>query len=391
MFWFSIVCALNGLVAYASPTYANRTVSTGGISALYTMTNNAPNNLVAYPVYHETQLGNPKSFYTGGNGGVSRNSTSGGIGVPALVSGHSIVVSANHIFNVNAGSNSITMFEIAKNDSTLLRRIGVFDTPGDFPVTIAIRNSTICVGHSGSRPGVSCAEWNTEGISEFDDLRTVIKETHRPSLPDSNFGSSVLTDLLFTSDGSNLVASVSGYYTESQTGENMVRSWLVEPSGQVATEGTILSTGNHSFAFSGTVIAGTSKIFLTDPKFGGYTVDAQAPASPAALAEVEGAEAACWAQIDPRSGLAYITDDVRNLIVAVDPKTGKTVRTVKPKGNATGYVDFEIVGHYMYTLVNRNELAGQIAVLDLDVDEPSGQEYPIVGSVGHSQGLAVYG
>jgi hypothetical protein len=284
------------------------------------------------------------------------------------------------------------MFEIAKNDSTLLRRVGVFDTPGDFPATIAILNSTICVGHSGSRPGVSCAEWNTQGISEFDDLRTVINEPNRPSLPDSNGGSSVLTDLLFTSDGSNLVASVSGYQTESQTGENMVRSWVIEPSGQVATDGTILSTGNHTFAFSGAAIAGTSKVFLTDPTVGGYTLDAQAPASPVALAEVEGAQAPCWAQIDPRSGLAYITDDARNVIVAVDPETGKTVRTLKPRGNATGYVDFEIVGNYMYTLMHRSDnLARLITVLDLDVDEPSGQEYPIVGSVGHSQGLAVYG
>jgi hypothetical protein len=95
MFWFPVVFTLNSLVAYASSAYANQAVSTEGISALYTMTNNAPNDLVAYPVYNETQLGIPKSFYTGGDGGVSRNSTSGGIGSPGLVSGHSIVVSGN--------------------------------------------------------------------------------------------------------------------------------------------------------------------------------------------------------------------------------------------------------------------------------------------------------
>lgn len=67
-------------------------------------------------------------------------------------------MSMQFLFNVNAGSNTVTMFNINQQDPTILQMVGQpQSTSGDFPMAVAFNPKTnmACVANGGANNGVS--------------------------------------------------------------------------------------------------------------------------------------------------------------------------------------------------------------------------------------------
>ncbi len=122
------VAATVAPAAAASPAHPYRHHRDSG--TVFVQTDNpAGNAVVRYERSRTGQLWQAGSFRTGGNGGVLQGSQ-----VDHLASEDSLVRQGDHLYAVNAGSNTITNFKITE---TGLVRAQVIDSGGDFPVSIA--------------------------------------------------------------------------------------------------------------------------------------------------------------------------------------------------------------------------------------------------------------
>lgn len=280
------------------------------------------------------------------------------------------------------------MFEISSSDPTNLQRVGVFNTPGDFPNSIAVHNNTICVGHSGTRTGVSCANWGADSIGPFDALRIFPSQTNQTVPPNVSFDVPVLTEIIFTWSGSSLVAMSSGDYSVSQ---GTIGIWSVDSDGMVAQDATLATPNGTSIPFGADSVPGTSKLFVSDAMLGAFVIDIESPDLLISKTSVQNKFATCWTQFYPKTGHGYVTDAERNIISKVDLGTGALLQALEPVNNFDGYLDFRIVGDALYSLaVQIDPRAHFITVFDLTSDEFNSQNVTIEGSNGHVQGLAVF-
>ncbi|MEO8657864.1 MAG: beta-propeller fold lactonase family protein [Bryobacteraceae bacterium] len=107
--------------------------------AVYTMSNDATaNQVVAYPRYADGSLGTGVWYMTGGQGSGSGLGSQGAV----LMS-----PDEQFLFNVNAGSDSITSWQLL---STGLRRIGSYPSMGTHPVSLTMNGSELFVLNQGS-------------------------------------------------------------------------------------------------------------------------------------------------------------------------------------------------------------------------------------------------
>ena len=280
------------------------------------------------------------------------------------------------------------MFEISPSDPTSLQRVGVFNTPGDFPNSLAVHKDTICVGHSGTRTGVSCANWKADSIGSFDALRTLPPTTNQTVPPNVSFDIPVLTEVVFTWSGSSLVGMSTG---DPSSPQGMIGIWSVDSDGKVAQNGTLATPNGTTIPFGADPVPGTSNLFVSDANLGAFVIDIESPDSLLSKSMVEDKFATCWAQFHPRTGHGYVTDVKRNIISKVDLGTGALLQAIEPVNDFDGYMDFRIVGDALYTLaVQIDPHAHFIAVFDLTMDNFDGQNVTIEGSNGHVQGLAVF-
>ncbi|KAJ5863534.1 uncharacterized protein N7529_005450 [Penicillium soppii] len=385
---FPFLTSAIALTAFAYGAAFDLQIHSGDAKAVYTMTNESPNQVVAFPVLSGHQLGPSQSFPTGGNGAVAVV-TNGTQNFPdSLASSHSVLVYGNYLFNVNSGSNSISMFEISPSDPTSLQLVGVYNTPGDFPNSLAVHNDTICVGHSGTRTGVSCAKWKADNIGFFDGLRILPPHTNQTVPPNVSFDISVLTEIVFTWSGSSLVGMSTGNASMSQ---GVIGIWSVDSDGKVAQDGTLAAPIGMTIPFGADPVPGTSKLFVSDAMLGAFVIDVESPDSLLSKSKVEDKFATCWAQFYPRTGHGYVTDVQRNMISKVDLGTGAVLQAIEPLNSFDGYMDFRIVGDALYALaVQVDPHAHFITVFDLTSDIFDGQNVTIEGSNGHVQGLAVF-
>ena len=113
------------------------------------------------------------AYYTGGNGSAGQVAAPGpdalfsqdSVKVGGSVSivdvvdkKHLLTVSIKFVFNVNAGSDTLTMFNINPQDPTILQMVGQPQyTQGDFPMAVAFNPKTnmTCVANGGANNGVS--------------------------------------------------------------------------------------------------------------------------------------------------------------------------------------------------------------------------------------------
>lgn len=99
------------------------------------------------------------------------------------------------------------MFNIDPNDVGRLTQVGrPVSVPGDFPNTIAATSAgqLVCVGMTGAKAGISCANFGRKGVGRMDNLRKFdLNQTNPPVGP-----TNTVSQLFFS--GKHLFATVKG-------------------------------------------------------------------------------------------------------------------------------------------------------------------------------------
>ncbi|KAJ4256922.1 hypothetical protein NW762_009018 [Fusarium torreyae] len=372
----------------------------GPAKAVYFLTNDVENGVVALPVQHDGTLAKGTVTLTGGAGGVHVDAKGQLVTPDALVSQSSITVLGHHVFAVNPGSNTLSLLAIHPEDPTKLKLVGEpAHLPGDFPNTVAVslKNKLVCVGLTGARSGVSCGSFHHHGLGTFDELRPFdLGQTTPPIAPPNT-----VSQTLFSDDESLLITLVKGNPATNSTG--FVSIHPVEGTHTKGNKASVSMTGTRSspngtmILFGSEPIPGTSKIFVTDASFGAgiISIDSSTYKSKSLFkTEIEGQMATCWSTISPSTHTAFVADVAVNRLVELSLKDASVVSILDLPGDDQGLLDIKAAGHFIYALApNNGSIEAAVNVVDVSGGPGSAkqiQHFGLSGIAGdRSQGLAV--
>ncbi|RYP08267.1 hypothetical protein DL764_002001 [Monosporascus ibericus] len=372
--------------------------------AVYLLTNDAENAVVALPINADGTLSKGTSTKSGGKGATSINGATGELAATdALISQGALTVAGQFIFAVNAGSNTLSMLSISETDPTKLTLVGEpVEVPGEFPNTVAAsaKNSLACVAMTGAVAGISCASFDGEkGLGAMDDLRPIDLGQSTPPVGPTN----TVSHTFFSEDESTLFTMVKGDPAANKTG--FVSSLAVEQKtmcgGQTmmvaAAEDTRSSPEGTAVLFGSQVIPGTGNIFTTDASFGGAVLSVDAAtgeAAVAAMGAIEDQVATCWAAFSPMTKSVFVTDVAVPRIVEMSAEDASILSMLDlSETGDPGFVDLRAAGAFVYVLAPGNGTA-DAAVSVLDISGGQGQaraiqRFSLDGVAGNTaQGIA---
>ncbi|KAL5415570.1 hypothetical protein PMIN06_009119 [Paraphaeosphaeria minitans] len=368
--------------------------------AIYFITNEAENAVVALPIKRDGSLAAGKSTKTGGAGEVMIQAATGNPQHPdGLASQSSLTIVGNTIFAVNPGSNTVSMLAIDPKDPLCLTVVGKpVAVPGEFPNTVAAsaKNNLVCVATTGAVAGVSCASFSHRGIEPMDKLRLFdIGQSTPPKGPINT-----VSQTLFSSDETKLLTMVKGDPTSNKTGYVSVfdieRQWR-RPS-TLATRGVRSSPNGTAVLFGTSSIPGRpNSYFASDASFGAAVIslDHKGVATTAHRQVIEGQKATCWATVSTASHSAFVADVGRDLLVEMSLSDASIIKEYDLSANGDpGLIDLASAGSFVYALSPGNGTTGA-AVTVLDVSGGKGrakqaQRFSVAGLASSSaQGMAV--
>ncbi|OJD35305.1 3-carboxymuconate cyclase protein [Diplodia corticola] len=378
--------------------------------AIYFLTNDAENAVVAVPIAADGTLMGGTVTLTGGAGSNAINGMTNATAAPdALLSQSSLAIAGNHLFAVNPGSNTLSMLSISPSDPTHLTPIGhPAPIPGDFPTTVAVsaQHRLACVGTTGARAGISCARFSPatgldagggDALRPFD-----LGQTTPPAGP-----ANTVSHAFFSADGSGLYTTVKG---DPAAGNNtgFFSVFAVERSdgnaaARLATEDTRSSPSGTALLFGAADVPGTADVFVTDPSFGAavLAVDGQSgEARLVARGAIEGQKATCWATVSAATGTAFVADAGVNRVVEMSVEDASVVSVLELGGGPLddadpGLTDLKAAGGFVYALSPGNGTTGAaVAVLDVSGGRGKGRmvQHFEVGGLGagkNAQGMVV--
>lgn len=363
--------------------------------AIYLLTNDEANGVVALPIGNDGTLSKGRVTMTGGAGSVAVDADGKPATPDALISQSALTIAGNvsgtlqnacvrslltlllqHIFAVNAGSNTLTMLAISRSDPTKLSVVGEpVKVPGEFPNTVAAsaKNNIVCVGSTGAKAGVSCSSFSKKGLTAMDELRPFDLGQTTPPVGPTN----TVSQVLFSEDESMVLTMVKGDPAVNKTGFMAVYT-VQECDGAAAVvskDETRSSPQGTAVLFGSQVIPGTSNVFATDAAFGAaiLSVDpASCKATTVATREVEGQKATCWVAISPATKTAFVTDVGRNRLVEMSVEDASILSSLDLSCNGDpGLIDLAAAGNFIYALSPGNGTT-KAAVSVVDVSSGSG-------------------
>lgn len=393
---------VEALPAGFPPSLGSSWSSTG--KALYFQTNEENNTVVSMKINENGTLSEGKLTFTNGTGASQISAATNKTASPdGLSSQGSVTVVDRSLFVVNAGDNTVSLFNIDHEDPTNLTLVGPpAQIPGDFPVSVAASslNSLICVVTSGTRSGVSCAPYSPYvGIGKMDFLRGIGLNQSNPPAGPLNTASQVI----FSHDESELLVTVKGNPSMNKTG--FLAAFTV--SGPELTGKSRVSASGVKSKLNGTVamfgfqqIPHSNNYFVADAGFGAAVVAFDSETEEFELLHkhvIADQQATCWVAVSPVAGSAFVSDPLVNHLVEMSLENASVLSVVNTTGvnDATGYIDLAAAGNYVYALSpGSNEDNGtEIAVLSI----AEGQKRSIIQSFNlgswagsGSQGLAVF-
>ncbi|ORY17277.1 hypothetical protein BCR34DRAFT_51332 [Clohesyomyces aquaticus] len=416
-------------------------VQTG--KAVYFITNDAENAVVAMPIKADGTLGDATVTKTGGAGSNSIDGATKKAAVPdALVGQSSLTVAGQNLFAVNAGSNTVSMFTISASDPSSLQQVGQpAALSGTFPNTVAAssKNSLVCVGTTGSKAGVSCANFNAKtGIGKMDALRPFDLGQSDPPVGPTN----TVSQSFFSEDENTLFTTVKGDPAVNKTGflsafavdgkagvqtrnnANGGQKWKGNGKGKgkgkangnaagnaannacnqgnaastLSTKDTQSSPPGTAVLFGSAPIPGQNKIFVTDASFGAgiLSLDSANKAVLSANQSIGDQKATCWATISAVSNSAFVTDVGINRIVEMSLEDASIMNIVdlskEPASAADpGLIDLKAAGNFVYALSPGNGTS-DAAISVVDVTSKKLVQHATLKAVGagaNAQGMAV--
>jgi len=214
-------------------------------SVVFTMTNAADGNaIVMYERNEETGfLSYPLTFPTGGNGGDSA------LQAPPddpLASQNSLTVADNCLLAVNAGSNTLTSFQIYDGTSINLELVSIVGSGGDIPVSITAAVVSpglhiVYTVNAGGMGSISGYTLNEECMLEpiADSIRSLNQATRDPSLIPLFI--TVPAQVSFTPDSTQLYVTIKGIDQVVQGGGSIYQ-WNVDAISGIVSNLRILAT-----------------------------------------------------------------------------------------------------------------------------------------------------
>jgi hypothetical protein len=265
------------------------------------------------------------------------------------------------------------MFAISPDDPLMLSLIGKpAALPGTFPNTIAasIKNSLVCVGTTGSKAGISCANFDAKtGIGAMDTLRPFdLKQSDPPVGPTNTVSTTFFSEdqtMLFTTVKGDPAVNNTGFLSvfpvEGNSGTNSTSC-----GGTMSSMPTKLSTKETRSSPNGTAVlfgsqniprSNPPQIFATDASFGAaiLTVDNMMSAELSSKQALSDQKATCWATISTLTNTAFVTDVAINRIVEMSLKDASLVSVIdlskeKVSAKDSGLIDLRAAGGFVYAL-----------------------------------------
>ncbi|EFX04847.1 3-carboxymuconate cyclase [Grosmannia clavigera kw1407] len=366
-----------------------------GIGAVYLITNEKDNAVLAMPIQRDGLLSAGKFVSTGGSGANGIDGSTNKSAAPdALFSQSSLTVSGQNLFAVNAGSNTVSMFAIDARDPTKLKMVGKpAAVPGEFPSTVAssAKHNLVCVGTTGAKAGVSCATFSAKGLGTMDALRPFKLGQSTPPVGPTN----TVSQVFFSDDGATLFSTVKGDPTKNNTGflaAFSVTAGKNSSAAAVSKQGKMTSPPGTAVLFGSSTIPGSKSLFVTDASFGAavLSVSKAGSVSMAGKGVVAGQKATCWAAVSNATKTAFVTDVATNRLVEMSLTNAKVISEINLKNGDPGLIDLKAAGNFIYALSPGNGTIPAAVTVVSALNKTQVQHFRLRHQVGkNAQGMAV--
>lgn len=292
--WLATGMTLSAIALSINPSAALADQQHGDRGAVFVQTNDIHGNaILAYRRSEDGELTLVGRYPTSGLGG-----NEPGAPTDALSSQGSLTYDRHHdlLYAVNAGSNSVSVFDVQQ---TRLRLMQVIGSGGQFPSSVAVHHDLVYVMNAGGDGSVN-------GYRVDGDRLTPIAGSERSlgldnTTPPFFLGSP--GQIGITANGSELLVSGKG------TG--YVDAFALGPDGQPAATPVNTQTGPVPFGF---VLDRRGRVVLTDASGSAntYHVLPSGALTPTGTAAANGQAATCW--IAEARGYFYATNTASNTI-----------------------------------------------------------------------------
>jgi 6-phosphogluconolactonase (cycloisomerase 2 family) len=331
------------------------------------------NEIIMYIRDEETgMLTYPNSFRTGGVGG---NSVLESGPDDPLASQGSLIVSGSCLLAVNAGSNTVTSFQIVVGEDPRIERVSIVGAGGDIPVSLAANGDGIAYVVNAGGPG-SISGFHLDEECRLDRIpNSIISLNQAPATTDDAppFFLSSPSAIDFTPDGEELIVVIKGIDGDPTAGGTINRFPIDASTGLVSDpivfetgsdgvvpfsldfddEGNLLALdvfGNNPF---GTANAGVITLYTFDEVTNDLTIG-DTDSIPQT--------AACWIQYD--DGCAFVANNGSNSVSTVGVENGKVtlIEAIAAELNAPVDVRLSPDGQFMYVLSTGHFSGGQPSI-----------------------------
>ncbi|KAJ7126021.1 hypothetical protein C8R44DRAFT_702369 [Mycena epipterygia] len=347
------------------------------------MTNEPTGNyLISTTIGSNGQLALHEAVYTGG---IGAHGLPAPPGLDGLFSQGSVRVSPARKFvaNVNAGSNTVTVFAINPLNPASLSMIGKpVSSGGEFPTSLAINKAgnRVCVVNGGKINGVSCYSFDPrEGLNP---LKNTIRSLKLNQTTPATGPPHTPSQIIFSADEKQLIVSVKAGF---------LAMWDINADGSLSSD--FQSTSGGSSPFGLVYVPGRNAIFAADPAIGYdiFNLDSKLQNATASI-PVANQGAICWSAHSNESGNFYTIDVARSTITEVhvtsslsstivkqynlgtDGPLDTDVATVEKKdfmyalaANATGVTVLSVNGPGRALIYQRLDIAGPAKAANLPI------------------------
>ncbi|KAJ7698145.1 hypothetical protein B0H17DRAFT_1051234 [Mycena rosella] len=312
-------------------------LTAGGPGGIYWMSNEPNGNfLLTANIDANGKMLFGDAVYAGGNGAHMGPDTSKPNG---LQSQGSVKVVNDKLAVVNAGSDTVSIFQIDFQNPAFVRMIGQpVSSQGNFPVsaTINTQNGNVCVLNAGQNNGVSCytVDLRKGLVPIANSVRSLNQKlTTPPANPDNT-----PSQILFSDDGKRLFASVKG----SNNTAGFVAAWTVNDDGSLSPNFDKNTPNGGQNPASLTIIRGADALMNTDIGKGINILDFGNGSTKTQKTQdllIGGSSHTAWGEFSDATKNYYITDSDKDLYteLSIDPKTlaAKGVKQYPQKKGST--------------------------------------------------------
>ncbi|KAJ7907905.1 hypothetical protein B0H13DRAFT_1715656 [Mycena leptocephala] len=269
------------------------------VGAAYFMTNEPTGNyLVSSTIGSDGKLALYEAVHTEG---VGAHGLPAPPGLDPLFSQGSVGVSPSKRFvaNVNAGSNTVSVFSIDLLNPGRLSMIGKpVSSGGEFPTSLAINKAgtRVCVVNAGKVNGVSCYKFDLwEGLIP---LKNTIRSLGLNQTTPATGPPSTPSQIIFSQDEKQLIVSVKAGF---------LAVWDINADGSLSTN--FRTMGGGVLPFSLNHIPGKNALVVADPGVGYdiFNLDSNARTAGVSV-PIPNQRANCWSVYSKQSGNFYIID-----------------------------------------------------------------------------------